>query len=101
MQLILLLDLLPLTDNSIETDLLSACGELISSAVLTTELKAQGISSTLLYGKNAGIITNDTYGNALIKKVDLSSVNQAFENFHCVIVPGFQGFQKAPIISLH
>ena len=89
-----LLDLLPLNDSSIETDLLSACGELISSSVLTTELKAQGVSSTLLYGKSAGIITNDTYGNALIKKVDLSSVKEAFKSFHCVIVPGFQGVSE-------
>lgn len=89
-----LLDLLPFTDNSIETDLLSACGELISSSVLSTELKTAGVSSTLLYGKNAGIITNDTFGNALIKKVDLSSVYQAFENFQCIVVPGFQGVSE-------
>ena len=90
-----LLDLLPSTDNSIETDLLSACGELISSSVLTTELKKEGVSATLLYGKNAGIITNDTYGNALIKKVELSSLHQAFENFQCIIVPGFQGISES------
>lgn len=90
-----LLDLLPSTDNSIETDLLSACGELISSSVLTTELKKEGVSATLLYGKNAGIITNDTYGNALIKKVELSSLHQAFEDFQCIIVPGFQGISES------
>lgn len=90
-----LLDLLPFTDNSTETDLLSACGELISSSVLTTELKNEGVSTTLLYGKNAGIITNDTYGNALIKKVDPSAIYQAFENFQCVIVPGFQGVSES------
>ncbi len=90
-----LLDLLPFTENSIETDLLSACGELISSSVLSMELKANGVSSTLLYGRNAGIITNDNCGNALIKKVDLSSVYQAFENFQCIIVPGFQGVSES------
>lgn len=89
-----LLDLLPSPASSIETDLLSACGELISSSVLSTELKAKGVSSTLLYGRNAGIITNDAYGNALIKKVDLSALLQAFENFQCVIVPGFQGVSE-------
>ncbi|MFJ7825073.1 aspartate kinase [Psychrobacillus sp. NPDC096623] len=90
-----LLDLLPSTENSIETDLLSACGELISSSVLSSELKANGVSSTLLYGRNAGIITNDSYGNALIKKVDLSSIHLAFEDFQCIIVPGFQGVSES------
>ena len=89
-----LLDLLPSSESSIETDLLSACGELISSSVLSTELKAKGVSSTLLYGRNAGIITNDAYGNAHIKKVDLSALLKAFENFQCVIVPGFQGVSE-------
>ena len=69
-----LLDLIPNSVNSVETDLLSACGELISASVLCAELKKEGDFATLLYGKNAGIITNDAYGDAQIEKVDTTSI---------------------------
>lgn len=86
-----LLDLVPNAVNSVETDLLSACGELISASVLCAELKKEGIVATLLYGKSAGIITNDAYGDAQIEKVDTTSIAAAFQDFHCIVVPGFQG----------
>ena len=89
-----LLDLIPNTPHSIETDLLSACGELISASILVAELKNEGLHSTILYGKNAGIITNESYGNANIEYVDISEINKAFETYHCVVVPGFQGVSK-------
>lgn len=89
-----LLDLVPNSVNSVETDLLSACGELISASVLCAELKKEGILATLLYGKSAGIITNDAYGDAQIEKVDTTFITSAFQHSHCIVVPGFQGIAE-------
>lgn len=89
-----LLDLIPSTANSVETDLLSSCGELISASVLCAELKNEGILATLLYGKNAGIITNEAYGDAQIKNVNTTSITTAFQDFNCIVVPGFQGISQ-------
>lgn len=86
-----LLDLIPPSANSIETDLLSACGELISASILCAEIKKKGIPATILYGKNAGIVTNEAYGNADILKVDTHKLIAAFHSYPCIIVPGFQG----------
>lgn len=86
-----LLDLIPSSPHSIETDLLSACGELISASVLVAELKHHGVHSTILYGKNAGIITNAAFGNANIDYVDTSEILKTFEDYPCIVVPGFQG----------
>ena len=86
-----LLDLIPDTPHSVETDLLSACGELISASVLVAEMKQSGIPSTILYGKNAGIITNEAFGNANIDYMETSEIIKTFEDFPCIVVPGFQG----------
>ena len=89
-----LLDLIPNSTNSIETDLLSACGELISASVLCAELKSSGVSASVLYGKSAGIITNEGYGDAKIEKVDTKPILAAFRQFSCIVVPGFQGVSE-------
>ncbi|WP_313891400.1 aspartate kinase [Psychrobacillus sp.] len=86
-----LLELIPNTTQSVESDLLSACGELISASILSAELKNEGIPATILYGKNAGIITNESYGNADILDVDTTNIMNAFQDYPCIIVPGFQG----------
>ena len=47
-----LLDLVPNSVNSVETDLLSACGELISASVLCAELKKEGdFSNSFIWEK--------------------------------------------------
>ncbi|TQR17845.1 aspartate kinase [Psychrobacillus vulpis] len=89
-----LLDLIPRSNDSVESDLLSACGELISASVLCAELKKEGVPATLLYGKSAGIITNEAYGNADILKVDTNKLLAVFHEFPCIIVPGFQGISE-------
>ncbi|GGA17182.1 amino acid kinase family protein [Psychrobacillus lasiicapitis] len=91
-----LLDLIPSSSsaNSVETDLLSACGELISASVLCSELKEAGILATLLYGKSAGIMTNNAYGDAQIEKVETTSITAAFQQVNCIVVPGFQGLSE-------
>src|SRR5699024_2686812 len=51
-----------------ELDMLMSCGETISSVVLSNELQNKGIAATALTGAQAGLITNDDYNEAKIKK---------------------------------
>lgn len=89
-----LLELMPNANNRVEADLLSACGELISSSVLSSELNNEGIPTTILYGKKAGIFTNDDYGNAEILQVDTFHLLEGFKDHSCIVVPGFQGISE-------
>ena len=62
--------LLSLLDNKFKmsnkqsTDLLTCCGEFISSVVMSNELFNEGIDSIALTGGQAGIITNNVFTDA-------------------------------------
>jgi aspartate kinase len=84
-----------------EMDLLLSCGEIISSVVMAGTLKDRGIPATILTGGQAGIITDDTFGNAHIQKVDPAPLLKRLREGLVVIVPGFQGrTEKGDITTL-
>ncbi len=74
-----------------ELDMLMACGETISSVVLTSELTAEGLSATALSGGLAGIMTDDNFSNATIQSVDPTRILQELTDHDVVVVAGFQG----------
>ncbi|PFJ25954.1 MULTISPECIES: aspartate kinase [Bacillus cereus group] len=74
-----------------EKDLLLITGELISASVFCSILEKEGISSVVLTGGQAGIITNDTFGSSLIMDVLPQRVNAELKEGKVVVVPGFQG----------
>lgn len=78
-------------DTKRELDMLMSCGETISSVVLSNELQNKGISATALTGAQAGLITNDDYNEAKIKKVKPDRIKHELKNFDVVVVAGFQG----------
>ena len=57
------------TLNAREMDMLLGCGEMISAAVLCSNLQAKGIPAAVLTGGQAGILTDEQYGHARIKEV--------------------------------
>lgn len=82
----------PTTKNSKrELDMLMSCGETIASVVLSNELQQNNISATALTGAQAGLITNDDYNEAKIKKVKPDRIKQELKNYDVVVVAGFQG----------
>lgn len=82
----------PASNNSNrELDLLMSCGEIISSVVLSNELKKHHISATALTGAQAGFITSDDFTQAKIKQVNPERIYQEFESNDVVVVAGFQG----------
>ncbi len=90
------------TDSSKrEIDLLLSCGEVISGVILTSTLKKMGLEAVLLTGGQAGIITNESYGDARIIRVEPKSILEHLHNNQIVVVTGFQGItEKGQITTL-
>lgn len=80
--------------NPHEMDLLLSCGEIISAVVLASTLKSKGFTGHVLTGGQAGIITNQNYGNSTILKVDPYNIEKVLANGEIPIVAGFQGVSE-------
>ncbi|MDB5052030.1 MAG: aspartate kinase [Bacilli bacterium] len=74
-----------------EKDMLLCCGETISAVTLSSLLNVELISSIVLNGAQAGITTNDQYGNAQIISIDPTRILELLYQQKVVIVTGFQG----------
>ncbi len=61
-----------------ERDMLLGCGEIISAAALCSLLIASGIPSVVLTGGQAGMITDEQYGQARIKEIHPDKVLRSF-----------------------
>lgn len=83
-----------------ELDLLLSCGEIISAATICSLLRAAGIQSVVLNGKQAGIKTNLQYGNAQIEAVEPERIMNCLREDNVVIVPGFQGSRDDEVTTL-
>ncbi len=78
-----------------EMDMLLTAGERISMALLAMALHNQGIPALSLTGSQAGIITDDSHGEAKIREIRGTRIRSALEAGHVVIVAGFQGVNPA------
>jgi aspartate kinase len=72
-------------------DLLLACGELIGAAVFADLLSSWGARAQAMTGAQAGIVTDDDFGDARIVRVDPHNVVAALERGIIPVVAGFQG----------
>ncbi|OXM84725.1 aspartate kinase [Paenibacillus rigui] len=77
-----------------EKDMLLCCGELISAATLCSLLHASDIPAAVLTGAQAGIVTNEDFGNAQIVSISPERIFELLEQENVVIVTGFQGETK-------
>lgn len=74
-----------------ELDLMMCCGEIISAVVMAGTLQAAGIDAVVLTGGQAGIITDNQFGNARIQKIDSSRILNLLKLGKTPVVCGFQG----------
>ncbi len=74
-----------------ELDILMACGEIISGVVLTNTLNQHGYSAVFLTGGQAGIITDQSHGNARILQIRPKEILRYAREGIIVVVAGFQG----------
>ncbi len=74
-----------------EKDLLMSCGEIISTVFITSILRERGFPAVAMTGGQAGIITNNNYGEAKILRVKPDKVREALAEGIIPVVAGFQG----------
>ena len=77
-----------------EMDVLLSTGEQISTAKLSILLNQMGYRAISLTGWQAGIYTNNTNQNAIIKWIDTSRIRKELEKRNIVIIAGFQGMNE-------
>lgn len=80
-------------------DLLISCGEVISSVIMALTLKAKGYPAIALTGAQAGIITDEEFGNTSIIEVRPDQVLKHLNEGYIVVVAGFQGITKSHEIT--
>ena len=73
------------------SDLLLACGELLSAATFASLLESRGVRARALSGGQAGIITDDRFGSARIVRVDPRPVREILAEGITPVIAGFQG----------
>ncbi|MGL4773598.1 MAG: aspartate kinase, partial [Clostridium sp.] len=80
--------------NKVATDLLMCCGEFISSVIMSDALYKEGINATPLTGGQAGIITNNNFGDAKYIDVKTQNILEALAQNKVPVVTGFQGITE-------
>jgi aspartate kinase len=74
-----------------ERDMILCCGETISAVTLCSLLNAGHMDAVVLNGEQAGILTNDHFGNAQILSINTQRILDLLQQQKVVIVTGFQG----------
>lgn len=77
-----------------EMDMLLSSGEQISISKLSMLLNNMGYKAISLTGWQAGILTDNTNQNAIIKNIDTTRILQELEKRKIVIIAGFQGYNE-------
>ncbi|WP_077367547.1 aspartate kinase [Anaerosalibacter sp. Marseille-P3206] len=77
-----------------DKDLLLSCGEIISAVVLSSTLNEKGYKSIVYTGYQAGIVTDDNFGNADIIEINPEKLIKGLDKGYIVIVAGFQGANR-------
>ncbi len=83
-------DLVSISDAR-NRDALLACGEVIAAAVFSEVLIASGIAAIALNGGQAGIVTDDNFGDARILRVETRPLQELLERDIVPVIAGFQG----------
>lgn len=77
-----------------ELDMLLSSGEQVSVSKLSILLNGMGYKSISLTGWQAGILTNKTNQNAIIKNIDTTRILKELDERKIVIITGFQGYNE-------
>ena len=75
-------------------DLLLSCGEMIGAAIFAELLTSFGIPAQAVTGYQAGIVTDEAFGEAEIIEVDPAPLRAFLERGIVPVVTGFQGVTR-------
>lgn len=82
-----------------ELDVCLATGEQLSAALMAMTVRSMGTPAISLTGWQAGILTDETFGNARILRLCQDRIRQELAAGKAVIVAGFQGISAAGEIT--
>ncbi|MBI3947483.1 MAG: aspartate kinase [Armatimonadetes bacterium] len=74
-----------------DLDLMVACGEIISTVIFAQTLRSLGYQATALSGGQAGIITDEVFGDARIASINPYYAISSLRQGKIPVVAGFQG----------
>lgn len=80
--------------NPREKDLLMSCGEIISAVIMVQTLKKIGLEAVALTGAQAGIITDNNFGESVITNVNPAGILKLMNEEKIPVIAGFQGVSK-------
>ncbi len=72
-------------------DLLASCGEIITTVIVSEELKQEGYKAQPLTGGQAGILTDNNFGEGKILDIDTTKIMNLLSEGIIPVVAGFQG----------
>lgn len=85
-----------------ELDILMACGEIISTAIMAHTVRVlYGFDTIALTGGQAGIVTDYNFGKARIIKLDPAYIRWCLERDIIPVVAGFQGVTEHGVTHVH
>lgn len=82
-------------ENLRDLDLLMSCGETISATIMSQTIRNYGYKTMALTGFQAGIQTDERFGDANVKHVDTKRLLHLLDEDYILVVTGFQGITKA------
>ena len=80
--------------SSANRDLLLSCGESIACAIFAELLTSWGAPAQAMTGAQAGVVTDESFGDAKILRVDVQNVVLALERGIIPVIAGFQGVSE-------
>lgn len=82
-------------------DFILNCGEMISAAVVANTIEGLGHKALALTGFQAGLVTDEHFGNANVQTVKKERLERLLEDNTIVVVTGFQGVtEKGQLTTL-
>lgn len=82
-------------------DLLTSCGEIITTCIMAHAMELRGYKAIAMTGFQAGIITDDNFTNAEVIRVETANILSKLNEGYIAIVAGFQGVtEKMEITTL-
>jgi aspartate kinase len=77
--------------NPREMDIILSCGEIISAVVMVNTLRNKGYDGVAITGRQAGIITDQHFGQAEVIRVKPDYIIETIKKGKIPVVAGFQG----------
>ena len=82
-----------------ELDMCLSAGEQISAGLMAMAIEALGQPAVSLTGYQAGLLTDDIYGNAQVISLGNDRIREELDRGKIVVVTGFQGVNSAGDIT--